>query len=154
MKVKVGVYNFTCCEGCTIVLVESFNKKFEEYNKKIEFVDFRTLKPFKEVHETDIAFVEGAISTESEVRKIKEIRSKTKKLVALGSGAVSGFPSDQRNNFSLAKKKQIEPILKQFKQIDKVSPLKKFVKVDDEINGCPVSEADLTKKLEGYLKNA
>jgi len=35
----------------------------------------------------------------SEVKKLKEIRSKTKKLIAYGSGATTGYPSDQRNNF-------------------------------------------------------
>ncbi len=151
-KLKVGVYSMTCCEGCSVVLIEAFNHKFNEYMKNIDFVDFRTLKPFKKVNKTDVAFVEGAISTQSEVKKLKEIRAKTKKLVALGSGAVSGFPSDQRNKFDTKKKKEIAPILEMFHQIDKISPLKKFVKVDDEIDGCPVSEEDLTKKIEGYLK--
>jgi len=148
----VGIYNFTCCEGCTIVFVEIFNHKFKEITDNFDFVDFRALKTFKSVNKTDIAFVEGAISTESEVAKLKEIRSKTKKLVALGSGAVNGFPSDQRNKFDAKKKKLIAPLLKLYPQLDKISPLKKFVKVDDEINGCPVSEEDLIKKLEEYME--
>lgn len=152
MKLKVGVYSFTCCEGCTVVLIEAFNKKFDNWAKKIDFVDFRTLKPYTGVHKTDIAFVEGAISTESELRKIKEIRKKTKKLVAFGSGAVSGYPSDQRNKFSREKLKKISADLKRFKQIDKVSPLKRFVKVDDFIDGCPVTEKEVIDKVEEYLK--
>jgi coenzyme F420-reducing hydrogenase gamma subunit len=150
--IKVGVYSFTCCEGCIVVMVEAFNKKFDDWSKKIDFVDFRALKPFKGVNNTDIAFCEGAISTRSEVKKLKEIRKKTKKLVAFGSGAVSSFPSDQRNKFGAKKMKEIKPFLKRFGQIDKVSPLKRFVKVDDQIDGCPVTEEDLIKKIEGWLK--
>ena len=37
-------------------------------------------------------------------------------------------------------------------QIPKISPIKNFVKVDDNINGCPVEEAVLIKKINGYLK--
>jgi len=154
MKLKVGVYSFTCCEGCTIILVEALNKKFDEWTEKINFIDFRTLRPYKEVHETDIAFVEGAISTESELRKLREIRKKTKKLVAFGSGASIGYPSDQRNKFSSKKLKEIHDDLKRFKQIDKVSPLKRFVKVDDFIDGCPVNEKVVIAKIEEYLNNA
>ena len=154
MKIKVGVYSFTCCEGCIVVLIETLNKKFDDWTRKIDFVDFRTLKPYTGVHKTDIAFVEGAISTESELRKIKEIRKKTKKLVAFGSGAVSGYPSDQRNKFGPKKLKKISADLKKFKQIDKVSPLKRFVKVDDFLDGCPITEKEVITKVEGYLKNA
>jgi len=154
MKVKVGVYSFTCCEGCVIVLVEALNEKFDEWTEKIDFVDFRTLKPYTGVHETDIAFVEGAISTKSELKKLKEIRKKTKKLVAYGSGAVTGYPSDQRNKFSPKKQKEIAKTLKDFKQIDKISPIKRFVKVDDTIDGCPVNRKVVMAKIGGYLNNA
>jgi len=151
-KIKVGVYNFTCCEGCTIVLVESLNKKFDEWMSKIDFVDFRVLKSFKEIHKTDVAFVEGAISTESEVKKLKEIRKKTKKLIAYGAGATIGFPSDQRNNFGPKKLREIEPLLKKYHQIEKVSPLKAFVKVDEEIPGCPVDINVVMAKIEEMAK--
>lgn len=152
MKLKVGVYSFTCCEGCVVSFIEMLNKKYEEYSKKIDFVDFRTLKPDKGIHKTDVAFVEGAISTKAEVKRLKEIRKKTKKLVAFGSAAVSGWPSDQRNKFNKKKLEEISGLLKKFNQIEKVSPLKVFVKVDDEINGCPVAEKDIIKKIDGWLK--
>lgn len=151
-KLKVGVYNFTCCEGCTIVLIEALNHNFDRWLSKIDFVDFRTLKPFKKLSKTDVAFVEGAISTEEEVERLKEIRKNTKKLIAYGSGAAVGYPSDQRNKFSAKKLKEIAEDLKKFKQIPKVSPLNKFVKVDDIINGCPVNEADVIKKVEELIK--
>ena len=154
MKLKVGVYSFTCCEGCTIVLIEALNKRFDEWTEKIDFIDFRTLRPYTGIHETDIAFVEGAISTESELRKIKEIRKKTKKLVAFGSGAAIGYPSDSRNKFNAEKLKKIADDLKKFKQIDKISPLKRFVKVDDVIDGCPVNEKVVAAKMGEYLNNA
>jgi len=154
MKLKVGVYSFTCCEGCVIVLVEALNSKFDEWTEKIDFVDFRALKPYTGVNKTDIAFVEGAISTNSEIKKLKEIRSKTKKLVALGSGAATGYPSDQRNNFSAKKLKEISVDLKKFKQIDKISPIKRFVKVDDEISGCPINRKMVMAKINKYLGEA
>ncbi len=117
---------------------------------KIE--NFRALKSDKKIVNLDIAFVEGAISTESEIKKLKEIRKKSKKLVALGSGAVNGYPSNHRNNFDSAKKKAIQPLIKKFNQINEISPLNKFVKVDDNILGCPVDEKILIKKIDGYLK--
>jgi len=151
-KLKVGVYSFTCCEGCVVTLIEALNKNFDKWTSRIDFVDFRALRPFKKVSKTDVAFCEGAISTESEVNKLKNVRANTKKLIAFGSGAVTGYPSDQRNKFSAKKLKEIAGDLKKFHQIAKVSPIKNFVKVDDEINGCPVNEADVVKKIEELLR--
>jgi sulfhydrogenase subunit delta len=151
-KIRVGVFSFTCCEGCTVVFLEILNKKYDEYMKKIKIVNFRQLKTEKKIIPMDLAFVEGAISTESEIRKLKEIRKKTKKLIALGSGAVNGYPSNQRNKFDEKKKKLIQPLIEKFHQNKTIEPLNKFVKVDDNIEGCPVSEQDLINKIEGYLK--
>ncbi len=152
MKKRVGFFSFTCCEGCTVMFIEVLNKKYEEYKKKIKIENFRQLKTSKIIKTLDLAFVEGAISTQSEINKLKEIRKKSKKLIALGAGAVNGFPSNQRNKFSREKKKQIQALVKKMHQIKKISPIKKFVKVDDKIDGCPVEEADLIKKIDSYLK--
>ncbi len=149
---KIGVFSFTCCEGCVVSFIEILNQKYEEYMKKIDIVNMRTLRTSKNIKLMDIAFVEGAISTESEIKRLKEIRKKTKKLIALGSGAVNGYPSNQRNKFDETKKKLIQPLIEKFHQIKTIEPINKFVKVDDNIEGCPVSEQDLINKIEGYLK--
>jgi len=151
-KLNVGFFSFTCCEGCTMVFIELLNKKYEEYMKKMKIKNFRQLKTNEKIKNLDIAFVEGAISTTSEEKKLKEIRKNTKKLIALGSGAVNGYPSNQRNKFDKNKQKSISPLIKRFHQNKTIEPLSKFVKVDDEVNGCPVSEQDLMNKLEKYLK--
>ena len=75
-----------------------------------------------------------------------------KKLVALGSGAVSGWPSNQRNKFSIKKKTQIKELVSTLHQNKTIEPLSTYVKVNDEIDGCPISEADLIEKIEKYLK--
>lgn len=152
MKKRVGFFSFTCCEGCSISFIETLNTKFEEYMSKIKIVNFRALKKEDKIHKMDIAFVEGAISTESEINKLMEIRKKAKFLVALGSGAANGYPSNQRNKFDDSKKRFIQPLLVKLRQQDTIEPLKTYIKVDDEINGCPVEESAIIKKMEEYLK--
>ena len=148
---KIGVFSFTCCEGCIVSFIEVLNRKYDEYMKKMKIENFRQLKTNEKIKNLDIAFIEGAISTESEVKKLKELRIKSKKLVALGSGACNGYPSNQRNKFDAKKKKEIQPLIEKFHQLSTIEPLKTYVKVDDEINGCPVDEKLLIEKIEGYL---
>jgi sulfhydrogenase subunit delta len=120
--------------------------------KKIKIENFRQLKTNEKIKNLDLAFVEGAISTQSEIKKLKEIRKNTKKLIALGSGACNGYPSNQRNKFNMGKKKKIHPLIEKFHQNKTIEPLNKFVKVDDNIEGCPVDEELLMNKVEEYLR--
>jgi coenzyme F420-reducing hydrogenase gamma subunit len=150
-KKRVGVFSFTCCEGCTVSFIETFNSRIEDYMKKMKIVNFRALMPSNKITKMDIALVEGAISTPSELNKLLEIRKKAKKLVALGSGAANGYPSNQRNKFDDEKKRSIQPLIVRFRQFRTIEPLSKYVKVDDVINGCPVDEKEVIKKMEEYL---
>ena len=38
-KVRVGFFSFTCCEGCTIVLVEALNKRYEKWTEALEILN-------------------------------------------------------------------------------------------------------------------
>ena len=151
-KLKVGFFSFTCCEGCIISFIEVLNKKYDEYTDKMQIEYFRALKKVKKLAPIDIAFVEGAISTPSEVKKLKEIRKNAKKVVALGSGAINGWPSDLRNKFKGKKMEKVAPLIEKLGQNEKILPIKEFIKVDDEIPGCPVEEKVFVKKIEGYFK--
>lgn len=152
-KLKVGFFSFTCCEGCMLSFIEILNKKFDEYMKNLDFKYFRMLKPSNEkVADLDIAFVEGAISNKEELKKLKEIRKNSKKVVALGSGAMTGWPSNLSNDFNLKLKKIIKPKLNGLKPLKKIIPLHECIKVDDNIPGCPVEETLFIKKIDLYIK--
>jgi len=150
-KLKVGFFSFTCCEGCVINVIEVFNEKFFEWKDKMDILYFRALKKVKPIRKMDVAFVEGAISTENERRKLKLIRANAGKVIALGSGAINGWPSNLRNDFKGIKKKEVEVLMERLGQIEKVLPVKKVVKVDGEIPGCPVEPKIFIEKMESLL---
>lgn len=147
-KKKAGIFSFTCCEGCTVVFMELMNNHFFDYKNKFDFVSFRQLKTSDKIQKMDFAVIEGAISTASEKRKLLEIRKNAKKIIAIGSCAVTGMPSSQRNSFSPEMKKNIESQIKKLHQLKTIEPLKKYIKVDLELNGCPVNAAQLEKAME------
>lgn len=134
-----------------IVFIEVLNKKYNEYIKKMEIIHIRQLRKVKPISKMDIAFVEGAISTPSEVMKIKKIREKAGKVIALGSGAITGWPSDLRNKFKGKKLERVLPRIRKHGQNEKILPLKEYIKVDGEIPGCPVNEELLIKKIDGMI---
>ncbi len=151
-KLKIGWFSFTCCEDSTIVFIELMNDHYREWSNLIEFKYFRTLKNNNDMTDLDVAFVEGAIANYKEEEMLKEIRKNCKKLVAIGSCACTGSPSNQRNFFDDETRKEIQIILDRFGHREKVSPLSEIVQVDDFVPGCPMNEQMFLEKLNQYLK--
>ena len=151
-KLAVGIFSFTGDEGCVITFVEILNYKLRDWADKVEFRHFRVIKSRNSLDGLDVAFVEGAISNEKEVAKLKEIREKSKRVVAIGTCAIAGFPSNHRNFFDEARLQEIKPVLEKFGHREKVSPIGEFVKVDAVVPGCPIVESAFVQVMEKYLK--
>ncbi|MBS3126300.1 hypothetical protein J4453_02555 [Candidatus Woesearchaeota archaeon] len=147
-KLRIGWFSFTCCEDSTIVLTEMLNDHYEEWSKKIDFRHIRVLKKNNSMENLDVAFVEGAIASDKDAEELKKIRANCRKLVAIGSCAIVGMPAAQRNEFDAARKKEIEFLLKKFKQARKVRTLYEIVKVDDKVAGCPMFEKSFLEVLD------
>ena len=143
--------SYTCDEGCTIYLIEIFNDKLLPWLEKIDLRYFLSVRDEAEFDHLDIALVEGVISTEKELKEIKELRAKTDVLIAMGTCAITVLPSGQRNNFSAEKLEEIAGDLATYKFLPKALAIKDAVKVDDEINGCPIDREGFIRVFEKYL---
>jgi NAD-reducing hydrogenase small subunit len=151
-KIKIGLFSFTCDEGCSMIFLEILNKKFFEWKDFLEFKHARILQSKSSMKNLDVVFVEGAISNSKEAEELKKIRKMSKKLVAIGSCAISGAPSNVRNFFDEERKKEIKPIVEKFGHMPKVSSVSELVKVDDFIPGCPADENKFLEVFEKILK--
>jgi len=151
-KLKVGWFSFSCCEDSSIVFTELLNERYEQWFKLLDFKCARILKKNKDYRGMDVAFVEGAIANPRDKAELLKIRKNAKKLVAIGSCAVTGGPSAQRNKFSPALQGEIESSVKKFKLGKKVKKLSDIVQVDDEVPGCPMVENLFLKAVDKYLK--
>lgn len=150
-KKRVGIFSLTCDEGCTIYMIEVFNKKLLGWLTKMEIVHFMSVSDKREFKDLDIALIEGTVSTERDKREVEEIRSKSKILIAMGNCAITALPSGQRNNFDAEKKAEIQNDLDAYDFLPKCLALDEVVKVDDEIIGCPIDEKKFVEVFEKYL---
>lgn len=152
-KIRIGWFTFTCCEDSTIIFTELLNKNYKEWFERFEFVHARVIRkdPSGEIQPMDVAFVEGAISSDAQEAKLKKIREKATTLVAIGSCAATGSPSNQRNFFNDTQKTQIKEILEKFKYKEKVLKLSDVVKVDATVPGCPMNEQVFLEIVNKFL---
>jgi coenzyme F420-reducing hydrogenase gamma subunit len=152
-KLAIGWFSFTCSEDSTILFTELLNKNFDEWKKIIDFRHIKSLKTKNELKDLDVAFVEGAISSETQEKEVKEIRENAKYVVAIGQCACTGMPSASRNAFVDEEiDDRIKWYMENFDYHTKVQKLEDVIKVDDKVEGCPMNVPKFMAVMEKYLK--
>jgi coenzyme F420-reducing hydrogenase gamma subunit len=152
-KLVVGWFSFTCCEDSTILFTELLNDNFDAWRELVEFRHVKALKMKNELRDLDVAFIEGAISSKSQADEVIKIRKNSKHVVAIGACACTGMPSASRNNFTPDHiTERIQWYLDQFDYSEKVLKLDEVIKVDDQVNGCPMNVEKFYAALDKYLK--
>ena len=152
-KLVVGWFSFTCCEDSTILLTELLNIYLDDWVKLVEFRYLKALKTKNSLNDLDVAFIEGAVSSESQADKVKKIRANAKYVVAIGSCACTGMPSASRNAFTPKHiTAKIKDYMRRFNYTAKVKKLEDIIKVDDKVEGCPMNSDAFLAMLYKYLK--
>jgi NAD(P)H-nitrite reductase large subunit/Ni,Fe-hydrogenase III small subunit len=151
-KIKIGWFPFSCCEDNTIVFTEIMNDHWQEWKKIFDFRHVRVLKSKNIFDEFDVAFIEGAIASPEHEKMVKDIRERSKKVVAVGACAVTGLPAGQRNIFTDEQKANIKPLVEKFGALPKVLKVSEVVKVDAEVPGCPMNPDDFVTKVNALVK--
>ncbi len=150
-KIKIGWFSFSCCEDNTIVMTEVMNDHWQEWKKKFDFRHARVLKSQNIMDEFDVAFIEGAIASDEQADKLREIRGKSKKLVAVGACAIVGMPAGQRNFFDEKQRQEIEFLIARFSALPKVLKVSEVVAVDAEIPGCPMDPDKFLETVDSLV---
>lgn len=151
-KLKIAIFSFASCEGCQIAILD-LGEKFFELLKFIQIGEFRLIEGEKEKKEYDITFVEGIPIKKEEVKRLKEIRKKSKLLVVLGNCAALGGVAEIKNYQD--RKKTIRYIFKHSKKIanPEIKEVDNFVKVDFTLPGCPINAKEFLQICYDLLKN-
>lgn len=135
-KKKLLIAGLTGCEGCefeTLDLGERFVALMDEF----EVAEFKLIEEEPANPPYDLAVVEGNPLLNEEIKHLRQIRKQSKFLVALGACACSGSIQEIKNYRQ--KKKLMEYVYPKYSDRENLTvyPLRKYVRVDLEIPGCP-----------------
>ena len=138
---KVSVVSLTCCAGCISSLLNAGDVLLEILSGDFEIVYSPTFVDLKEIPEVDLAIVEGGVRTQADENLIREVRAKSKVLVALGICATHGGITTLGNIMSVKKLLEKEYTLIDTGRLpelkDLMYPICNFADVDYYIPGCP-----------------
>lgn len=152
-RLVVGWFSFTCCEDSTILLTELLNDHLDEWKKVVEFRHMKALRTKNSLNGLDVAFIEGAISSESQAKEARQIRENAEYVVAIGACACTGQPSTSRNQFASEQiNERIQWYLSHFDYGREVKRLNEVIQVDDMVRGCPMKVPSFLQILEKYLE--
>lgn len=96
-KPKVAFFDFACCEGCQLQIA-NLEEQVVGLAELVDVVEFREVMTGK-APEYDIAFIEGSITRQGDEARLKDIRERSKMLVAYGQCAVTGGVNRLKNNW-------------------------------------------------------
>jgi coenzyme F420-reducing hydrogenase gamma subunit len=149
-KPRVAFFSFTSCEGCQLVVL-TIEEQLLELIDLIDIVSFREAMSEKS-EDYDIAFVEGSITTTSEVKRIKKIRDTAKIVIALGACATIGGINCLKNQFEMKKVKEIVygEMADNYDTIP-ARPIESVIKVDYWIQGCPIDKDEFIEVTKAIL---
>ncbi|MEM2102357.1 MAG: F420-nonreducing hydrogenase [Candidatus Bathyarchaeia archaeon] len=138
---KVSVVSLTCCAGCVCSLLNAGDALLEILSSDLEIVYSPTFVDLKEIPNVDLAIVEGGVRTVEDERLIREVRAKSRILVALGICATHGGITSLGDIFSVKTLLEKEHSLLETGKLpelkDLMYPICNFVDVDYYIPGCP-----------------
>ncbi|MGZ3782370.1 MAG: NADH-quinone oxidoreductase subunit B family protein [Pseudobdellovibrionaceae bacterium] len=152
-KPKLAVWKFASCDGCQLSLLDC-------EDQLLLVADNIEIAVFAEATRTvvegpyDISLVEGSITTAHDQQKIQEIRAKSKFLITIGACATAGGIQALRNFIKVEDYVSLVYAHPEYiKTLDQSTPISSHVKVDFELQGCPINKMQLLEVLSAYLQN-
>ncbi len=157
MKPRVAFFDFSCCEGCQLQ-VANLEEDVIDLVNIVDVVSFREVMK-EHSDDYDIAFIEGSIMRPMDEKKLKEIRSRAKVLIAFGACASMGGVNKIRNQWP------VDDVIKEvygkanpediqgnpFFDVFPTKAVDEVVKVDFHIPGCPIDRREFAQVVTALV---
>ncbi len=144
-KPRVAFFDFTGCEGCQLQVLNNEGTLLD-FLALVDVVKFREAMTGGS-DDYDIAFVEGSVTRQDEVERLKIIRHKAGTLVALGSCACFGGVNQLKN--PIYENGDPAVIVYDGYPIESIParPLSDVIEVDMNVYGCPINKSELERTV-------
>ena len=150
-KPKLGVFKFASCDGCQLSLLD-----LEEWllalAASVDIAYFREATSRASEGPFDLTLIDGSITTAHDAERIRAVRARSRRLVALGACATTGGIQALRNfkdhgemlRVVYAKPDYIDSLARS-------TAISDHVQVDFELRGCPPNRLQLLEVVSAFL---
>ena len=151
-KPKVGIFGLTGCAGDQLQILNCEDRLLE-LARDLDIVDWVMVKSEND-HGCvlEIAFIEGVVATERDLECLREVRQRSKNLVAIGTCAVWGGLPAMRNSL-LRETLHRDPDFRgdPSSEIAEARPATDFVDFEFQLPGCPIERHEFLALVRAVL---
>jgi sulfhydrogenase subunit delta len=151
VKPTLAVWKFASCDGCQLSILDCE----EELLPLAGAIDIRYfLEAGREEPDAsyDLSIVEGSITTPHDAERIRDIRARSRRLVAVGACATAGGIQALRNFADVDDFVALVYATPQYiETLQHSTPASHHVPVDFELQGCPPNKHQLLEVINAFL---
>ena len=150
-KPKLAVWKFASCDGCQLSLLDCEDELLALAGE-IDIAYFLEASSATVRGPYDLSLVEGSITTAEDAERILEVRRRSKALVTIGACATAGGIQALKNFADVGEFVSTVYASPQYiSTLDTSTPISAHVRVDFELNGCPISKRQLVEVIQAFL---
>jgi sulfhydrogenase subunit delta len=148
---RLAVWKFSSCDGCQLNLLDCEDELLA-IAEEIEIAYFLEATSASDDGPYDVSLVEGSITTAHEAELILDVRERSRALITIGACATSGGIQALRNFADVEEFTRAVYATPEFiSTLATSTPMSAHVKVDYELQGCPISKQQLLEVISAYL---
>ena len=151
-KPRVGIFGLTGCAGDQLQILNCEDRLLELV-RDLDIVDWVMVRSENDHGcALDFAFVEGVVATERDLECLREVRERSRNLVAIGTCAVWGGLPAMRNNLPRdVIEARLDPQLGITTEIAEARPATDFVDFEFRLPGCPIERHEFLALVRAVL---
>jgi coenzyme F420-reducing hydrogenase gamma subunit len=150
-KPKLAVWKFASCDGCQLSLLDCEDDLLTVAGE-VEIANFPEASRARVRGPYDLSLVEGSITTPHDAARIQQVRRVSKTLVTIGACATAGGIQALRNFQDVQDFMAIVYATPAYiDTLDRSTPIAAHVRVDFELQGCPINKYQLIEVISAFL---
>jgi coenzyme F420-reducing hydrogenase gamma subunit len=150
-KPRLAVWKFASCDGCQLTLLDCEDELLALAGE-IEIAQFLEATSGVVEGPYDLSLVEGSITTEHDVARIRHVRASSRRLVTIGACATAGGIQALRNFGDVDEFARVVYASPGFiSTLATSTPVSAHVPVDFELHGCPIDKGQLLEVITAFL---
>jgi coenzyme F420-reducing hydrogenase gamma subunit len=151
-KPRVAFFDFSCCEGCQLCALDLTLEQLLDLLSVIDIVEFREAMTANINGNYEIAIVEGSITRDSDIPRLKKIRETAKVVIALGACAmISGINALKNFQTKEEYQKAVYPDDPNKYETAQARALHEIIQIDAFIPGCPIDTDEFIRVVKNLV---
>jgi sulfhydrogenase subunit delta len=150
-KRTLAVWKFASCDGCQLSVLD-LEDDLLSLAKHLEIAYFLEATSATIEGPYDVSLVEGSITTAHDAERIRAVRANSGALITIGACATAGGIQALRNFADVEDFTRVVYASPDYiSTLATSTPISAHVRVDFELNGCPINKRQLLEVISAHL---